>query len=373
MKADSSALALALALAVAGTVQAQTITFDTPSDDRWHYPFNGSPGNRPAGSNFGAIGDVRFNNRDAEVFVAWDTSSQIDIALGTTAYNIQSITVTLTNEANAEWPVDSTVDEWFTFDLNGDKMQNADGFPRGDPSDTDGESDDVDPGRPVELYGLAFDSFFTAQTWTEFSFFVGSTVGVEGDPRDPFPFTFQAGTLDILHVEDNAAGLHNSGLPSPVFEFTPTPWAVGNPLSYTPAAQTIPFDVELPIDLSLHGGAVRRHFQQLLNDGRLFVAIASLHEADEQVVAPTFPSFFMKEAVGIIPGAKPPKLEIVLATPGVPGDIDGDGDVDAIDAGLFADVLLGTDTDPDHVQRSDLDGSGFPDGDDAQLFINELL
>jgi hypothetical protein len=58
----------------------------------------------------------------------------------------------------------------------------------------------------------------------------------------------------------------------------------------------------------------------------------------------------------------------------LPGDIDGDGDVDEADQALFIQVLLGIDTgDPAHVTRSDLDGSGTADGLDIQLFVNARL
>lgn len=57
----------------------------------------------------------------------------------------------------------------------------------------------------------------------------------------------------------------------------------------------------------------------------------------------------------------------------VPGDIDGDGEVDADDTALFVTVLLGTNTDPDHVARSDMNGDQSADGLDVQLFTTAAL
>lgn len=55
------------------------------------------------------------------------------------------------------------------------------------------------------------------------------------------------------------------------------------------------------------------------------------------------------------------------------GDIDGDWDVDAQDAALFVNVLLGLDATPPYVSRSDLTGNGSADGADVQLFAAALL
>jgi hypothetical protein len=63
-------------------------------------------------------------------------------------------------------------------------------------------------------------------------------------------------------------------------------------------------------------------------------------------------------------------LEIVGA---LSGDLDGDCDVDLDDAPPFTAVLLGTDTDPEHIAAADIDGSGSADGLDIQPFVDLLL
>jgi hypothetical protein len=55
------------------------------------------------------------------------------------------------------------------------------------------------------------------------------------------------------------------------------------------------------------------------------------------------------------------------------GDIDGDGDVDAVDIGLFVGVLIGTEVNADYQWRSDLDHNGQADGRDIQPFVDALL
>ncbi len=52
------------------------------------------------------------------------------------------------------------------------------------------------------------------------------------------------------------------------------------------------------------------------------------------------------------------------------GDIDADGDVDAIDIELMTRALLGMPDAPEHVSRSDIDGDGSTDGRDIAAFAN---
>lgn len=312
-------LTISLVFILGSAVWGAEFSFPTPSDDQWQYPFNFTPGSRPTGSCFGAAGVTNFNDRDGVVILAWDTSSLITPGQGPDAYDIASIRVTVTQQANANvipsWTPDLTVDEWFTFDVNGDGVVNADGIPRGAPGDTDGESDDVDPGRTIELFGAGFGPTYSLQSWSESSGYVGANDQVSTE-RDPFPFVYQDGTLTMLHVEDHVDGLFNAG--AGVFQFTPVPWAVGVPQGYTPGAQQVPFDIEFVIDLSLSGGEVKRYFQNQLNEGRVVVMITSLTETVEQGPVAAIPSFYMKEGVPLDVGAKPAALTIELADASVP-------------------------------------------------------
>src|SRR5262245_44587334 len=245
----------ALVVALPGfSAAAQTFDFPTPSDDRWQYPFNFSGGARTTASCFSSLGTgtpafSNFNDRDGVLIVAWNTSGMIAPGQGAASYDIESINVTVTNEPLAEWAIDLTTDEWFTFDFNNDGALNPDGIPRGQPGDTDGESNDADAGRPLELFGAGFGPTYTAATWNENSAYVGGTDAVSL-PRDPFPFVYQDGTGAMLHCEDSVQGQHNPGVGS----FTPTPWAVGAPINYTPGSQPTSFDIRFAIDLSLSGG-----------------------------------------------------------------------------------------------------------------------
>jgi len=362
----SSAL---IGLVASAAAPAQTFDFPTPTDDRWQYPFNFTPGSRVVAGCFSSLGTGNpdfqdFNDRDGVLIIAWDTSGLIPPGQDPGAYNIQSVTITVTNEDGAQWAVDLTPDEWFTYDVNNDGVVNGDGVPRGAPGDTDGESDDPDPGRALELFGVGFGPTFTPATWNEFSFYVG---GMDGSPapRDPFPFVFDPNGA-MLHVEDNVDGLWNEALG--VTRFTPTPWAVGVPVGYDPndpnaLDRSVPFDIRFEVDLTLSGGRVREYFQNQLNDGRVFVVITSLAETVQQGSPTGFPNLFTKEAVGLVPGAKAPRLEIVLA-PNVPGDVNGDGCVNLDDLTLLLVSFGATGSNP-----ADLNGDGVVDLDDLTIVL----
>lgn len=294
-------------------IQLPTVTynFPTPSDDRWHYPFGFDGATRPIASIFAAPGHCYdgFNDRDGQIIVAWDTSDLIAPGQGLNHYNIQSITLTMTHPADACWQPDLTTDPYYQFDIDGDCEVNADGIPRGEPGDVDGESDNTDPGDVLGVFGAGFGPYTEYETWTEFTPYEGSAF-VENLPRDPYPFVYQFGTWTPLHAEDSIKGLWNAD--AGVSEYTATPWGIGQPLNYTPGEQDVPFDVRFTINLSESSGQVRRYFQEQLNNGRVVLIINTLTFADQQTPACAFAKFFMKEAVGVYEGAKAPKLTIKL-------------------------------------------------------------
>ena len=364
---------LAVALAVTRGAFAAEYSFPVPSGDRWFYPFNFTPGTRGISSLFAAAFDG-FNDRDGEIILAWDTSVMIEPGLGPEAYEIDAIRIVMTNQANQfinpNWPIDVTVDEWFTFDINGDGVVNADGIPRGAPGDTDGESDDIDPGRPIELFGAGFadDGPFTEATWSESSIYIGSASTAD-IARNPFPFVFDA-TENKLHVEDSIMGLHNEALG--VMSFTPQPWAVGVPVGYTPGMQSTPFDITFDLDLSSADEPVRRYFQEQLNRGRIIVIVTTLRETEVQGPTSGYPSIYMKEGL-FEPGAKPAGLTVTLSSCDASGDVNGDDSVDPGDVAAFTEAALGMTEDPDTLERADVNCDGVVDGRDVQPLLQSMF
>lgn len=349
---------LVMAVGVNGPARATDFVFDKPTDDIWQYPFAFDAGARDSGVVFGSTGNVffkGFNDRDGMIVASWNTSTLIATGQPLSSYDIQSITVTLTHQDcppgdcgnfvfPASWVVDLTVDDWFTYDANNNGVM--DGVEQPDP----------DPGRPLEMFGVGFGPTFTAQSWMESSAYIGSTClpGVNvcnHVPRDPYPLAFQQGTGSPLHAEDSLKGEWNPGVafpgcnhPQNICPFTAIPWAIGQPLNYTPGSQTAAFDVVFQVNLDLENGSVRDYFQRQLLAGRVTVVVTSLVETGLQELGN--PTFFLSEATepsgGFppIPGAKAPKLVITLAE-GPDGDFDNDSNVALDDYAAFHTCLGG--------------------------------
>ena len=282
-------IVLSAAAALAGEV-----VFDTPSDDRWHYPFNFDPGRRGTASCFGSTADpnfTTFNDRDGIILIAWRTDDQVCTDLLPKSYDIRSIRVTLTGAVCsvcpvADWYVDLTTDPWFNLD-----------YP----------ITDSDLGQPLELFGVGFGPVYTYSNWVETSLYVGGD-DQELVPRDPFPFVFDATTGATVHVEDSVKD-----------QFTPTPWSIGVPVGYTRGHQTVPFPVNFDVNLALSDGRVRGYFQEQLHSGRVFAAVTALTATSQQAPA-GFPTFFTKEGIALHPDARAPRLTINLVPS---GDVDG--------------------------------------------------
>lgn len=274
--------------------RAGEVVFDTPSDDRWHYPFNFNPGRRGTASCFGSTADqnfTTFNDRDGTFLIAWRTDDQVCTNLPPKSYDIRSVRVTLTGAVCsvcpvADWYADLTTDPWFDLD-----------YP----------ITDSDVGQPLELFGVGFGPEFTYNNWVETSFYVGGD-DQELVPRDPFPFVFDATTGAMVHVEDSVK-----------HQFTPTPWSIGVPVGYVRGQQTVPFPVNFEVDLTLSNGQVRGYFQEQLRSGRVFAAITALTVTFKQAQT-GFPTFFTKEGIALHAAARPPRLTIDLVPS---GDVDG--------------------------------------------------
>lgn len=292
-----------LMLAPMGAARAEVFRFDVPSDDRWHYPFNFNAGSRPTASCFGSTGDpnfTTFNDRDGIFLIAWRTDPAVPTGLPAGSYDVRAVRVTLTHlgataSSTPSWPVDLTLDEWFTMD-----------YP----------ITDTDSGQPLELFGVGFGPGYTASNWEEDSPYTGAD-DQTATPRDPFPFVYQGATTNKVHVEDSVKAA-----------FTPQPWAIGVPVNYSPGAQAVPFSVTFDVNLSLSSGRLVAYFQEQLAAGRVFAAVTSL-QVTSMLAQTGYPTFFTKEGAPLSAGGKAPIMEITLVPS---GDGNGNSRRDLVDA-----------------------------------------
>ncbi len=127
---------IALLSIVAGTTQAQLLEtqYNSPSLDRWMYPFNGSPGTRFEMTAFGAAFEEGFDDHDAQVLIGFDTSAEYTPGLGSDQYLIHEITVTMTVSNDDGFVYDDSYDSYTTYG------------PLSEPIN------DLDDGRPINLF-----------------------------------------------------------------------------------------------------------------------------------------------------------------------------------------------------------------------------
>jgi hypothetical protein len=323
----------AATLTDAGCADTIEAFFDTPSLDRWMYPFNGTPGERIQGSTFGAFlfDPPTFDNRDGQVLFAFDTASQIESGLGEASYTITSAEVVMQVNLDLHFIYDPTPDP-YNFFL--------------DPDHPDYVADE-DPGQPLELFGTGYRGGYTTFTFPEdgpFGF---------GDPTQPYIRNAFALGFDEA---DEPVDVSNSVLE----EWDPKVWAYGIIEGVEPG-QYVPTDSLAVFEIDVADPNIQWYLQTAVNNGKLDFCLTSHTFVDPY--GGDFPSYYLKENPLVIDGfANAAQLALTVEVdpvPPCPADLDGDGDVDTADLLL----LLGAWGTPD----GDVDGDG--DTDTADLLI----
>jgi hypothetical protein len=342
-------------VASASAAGAQTLTFAIPVVDRWMYPFASGAGSRPTAPAFSSLNtcgtDTRFDDRDAQFYVCFDTSTLIAPGADPSTYNVESIRLTLTvnTDVNTGTPFqyDPTEDAIATFFAPGDAVTPCPADPAFIP--------DADAGRPIELFAVAYRNGFSALTYGETSPF---KPGNQFTPpwvnvRNAYPIGF-----DSVGEDFDASNPVKARTSLPPLALGTIPGASPGDFPADGAAVTF--------DLAATNPGVRAYFQTGLAQGRVALLIAGLSAAEQQVVG-SYPTFYTKEAVGgAFPAAAAPRLEVTLAsTPLCPADFDQSGFVNPDDLADFIAAYFTAPPDP----RTDFDGSGIINPDDLADFI----
>jgi len=231
-----------------------TIMRDLPDFDRWNYPFNITPGSRPAAPTFGAfVEPVEFDQRDGQFLVSWETIRDVMPDLARGQYRITSAVVTSTVAPNTATIYDPTPDPYTSY-ISGM---------------------DPDPGRAVILTGTDFRNDFDAASWGETGPHGGAGVGER--------FAYAASYDDagvLIDISNNVADA-----------FDPLPFAVGagSTSGGTPLqpGDLVPTSAAYRFELDVDNEDIQCYLRTGLRDGILSFSITSLHDA----VQPAFGSF----------------------------------------------------------------------------------
>ncbi len=236
-----------LLIAASGLATANPVVIPEPSEDRWMYPSNSTPGARAQASTFSALPDSSGpENRWGFFLLAFDTTAAVPAGLPPSAYRIRSISLRATTGQDGTFEYDPTYDSYRSY-----------GTP-----ETPATVADEDAGRPVELHGAGFRNGFTAATFTETSDY--------GSPqRNAFPLGFDA----VGNPRDVSWNVTDG--------FESNPWAVGTTSNATPGDPVgLESEFVFEIDSSLPG--VGTYLRDSLAAGKLWLTLSSLHPAIQQ-------------------------------------------------------------------------------------------
>ncbi len=254
---------LLAALLAANAATANPATISEPSQDRWMYPSNSTPGTRSQASTFSALPAASgLDDRWGFFLFAFDTAVAVPPGLPPEIYQIHSVKVSATISQDLLFTYDPTSDSWQTH---------------GTPS-VPAAIPDADPGRPLELHGTGFRNDWTAASFLETSPYGPALPGL----RNAFPLGFDAN------------GISRDVSNSITQQFESIPWAVGKTSSLSPG-DAVPIDTvfEFEINPSLPG--VDAYLKQGLAAGRIWFSLSSLHPATQQ--AGEFVAYYTRDDV----------------------------------------------------------------------------
>lgn len=325
------------ALVVAFARSAVALDFSTTlptTQDKWMYPFEfGTGGTRPVAPTFASF-DPRFDTRDAEFLLGWDTTNAIPAGAPPSRYRLTRATVRVAVAADLTFLYDPTYDAIRTY------------FPTNDPN----RLPDADTGRPVEMYGVGFRGGFTSATYLENSSFgpvgafTSNTISI--GTRNAFAALHDTNGV-LVDIANHVGQLNVNWTNAP---FDVKPWAIGVTTNAQPG-QFVPIDSVFAFDLDLADPLVAGHLARSLSEGRLRLMLSSLSPAQQITPGGTglgglgsYPQWATRENL-LTDG---PVIELVGSVVG-DADSDSDGLPDDWERAVFGDLAS--------------DGSGDADGD----------
>ena len=289
--------------------QSFDVTMPTTAD-RWMYPFNATPGNRPAGSTFGYTpfpDETSFDNRDGQVIVAFDTSETIPTGQGAASYDVSSFVLEITLAGNASGPIDLTVDDWRTYL----------------PEEAKDTLPDSDPGRPIELFAAGFRNGYDRLSWSEGDSFTDTDLFGQNSRN-----VFSAEILPDGSLRDASSNFTQ--------DFTASPLAVASFPGYEAGETPVEGEVAT-FELDTSDPLVRGWLGESLDEGRLVFAVTSLIGASQGDSVLT--QFYLRENPLVEVGVRESSVITfsvdIIDVCEIPEDLNGDCIVDGADLGIF--------------------------------------
>ena len=339
--------AVAAALFAAGLPASATVVdvlFESPTLDRWMYPFNGTPGSRGEAAIFTSLEIPEFDEfdeRDGQALFGFDTSAEVPVDLPLSNYTVTALRLVVMNESDEDFVFDPTYDSYRTY-LD---FADPDYLP------------DEDAGRPLIVSGAGYRNQFVDEPFPENGPF-DNIVGEAPRTRNVYPITYlEPGmAVDISNnVEDR---------------FEAMPFAVAQIPDVAPG-DPVPNRTDMEFVIDVENPDIQAYLRAQLQRGRLDLVVSSLHFS-EVFGGATYPTIYMKENFSVPTSADPARLELTVQIgeqPPLSGDVNGDGTVDVQDLVL---VIVNWGPCPDLGPcTGDLDGNGAVDVTDlVEVIVN---
>ncbi len=295
------------------------VDYDTPTLDRWNYPFNGSPGSRLSASTFGVVENPGFDDHDAQLVIGFETLGDIPAGLDPSQYRVLSATLTITNTNSDVFRYDPSYDTHDTYLFLDDSL-------------------DPDPGRPIHLWAMGYRNGYDQSTWGEFTAF-GGTPSVE--PVQESRHAFAA----YFPVDQTPVDISNNIK----FEFDPTPIAIAQTDAVLPG-ELVPADTTFTFEMGLCDPFVRAYLAEGLSLGEMRLTVSSLQVADGGTGGGsgeiTYPFWYTREnPIAQIFGYTP-TLHLRVRV-GSAGDYNSDGSLNFFDVSAFLSDLSDGNLDAD--------------------------
>ncbi len=215
------------------------VVLNEPTDDRWTYPRNSTPGSRNLAPVFGFIsgeGETKVAQKYGQMVVGFDTSKLVPIGLDPSQYLINSAVVEATVALGNQFKYDGTYDDYENYINNiNDKLS------------------------PVELYATGFRNGYNNLNWVESSPLTDSNSG----KNNVYSLGYYNGEEVDVDVY-NFAAPHNA-----------KPFSVGN-IEGINQGDLVPEDSIFSFIIDLSDDNVMNYISKSLSEGKIFFTLSQL-------------------------------------------------------------------------------------------------